>query len=606
MPNPTLPAQGSTDWYAWASAIHSSSFGSCQTANNLSDVASAATARTNLGLATVASSGAYADLTGRPTLATVATTGSYNDLTNKPSGSDPAWVFRPENYGAHADAKIATDVSVNGTNTITSATIAASAAVGQWVMIDGGRGTSDTAAIGTITAISGNNITLDTTARSLPVNVTASSLNAIWGTDDTTAINNCVAAAKTYAEANNFYAKVAFNDKGYIVSGLTQSNDGNIMYNCSVPIPRPTNNNGRKLVIEFAGAGRVDHHDYWNSTVPSIAGTFIVSTQLGPRTVDGTYAYQSVFGAGTPQSAGNMAQALDTGHANPIFVNHKPIFRDMQVITPAYGNVTAFDFQYSTGAYSDGCSAYAFANMVYGNGVIILSQYHSGIWSGSQGCGMRLPLAGNNADVVVQTFDATGMATGMATPSEHVAIGTLKVFGAGTALLITGSNSGHGLVIQRVSAEAYQTGIQSSATGSGHCPVFIGMWNTETSAIADGGGAHDINDPNNTMTGEIHWANTVDGTHQFPIVNGGNNVRIVCESVNRGSQTAPSVPATTVALQNPFWRDAKVTLTGGTVTVVSIGGVTEATTTGGTFIVPTGASITLTYSAAPTWSWRLL
>lgn len=37
------------------------------------------------GLATVATSGAYSDLSGAPTLATVATSGSYNDLSNKPA-----------------------------------------------------------------------------------------------------------------------------------------------------------------------------------------------------------------------------------------------------------------------------------------------------------------------------------------------------------------------------------------------------------------------------------------------------------------------------------------------------------------------------------------
>ena len=36
-------------------------------------------------LATVATSGAYNDLSGKPTLAKVATSGSYNDLSNKPS-----------------------------------------------------------------------------------------------------------------------------------------------------------------------------------------------------------------------------------------------------------------------------------------------------------------------------------------------------------------------------------------------------------------------------------------------------------------------------------------------------------------------------------------
>jgi hypothetical protein len=37
------------------------------------------------GFATVATTGAYGDLTGRPTLATVATSGQYNDLSGRPA-----------------------------------------------------------------------------------------------------------------------------------------------------------------------------------------------------------------------------------------------------------------------------------------------------------------------------------------------------------------------------------------------------------------------------------------------------------------------------------------------------------------------------------------
>lgn len=44
----------------------------------------AAAARTAIGAGTSSFSGAYSDLTGKPTLATVATSGSYNDLSNKP------------------------------------------------------------------------------------------------------------------------------------------------------------------------------------------------------------------------------------------------------------------------------------------------------------------------------------------------------------------------------------------------------------------------------------------------------------------------------------------------------------------------------------------
>lgn len=68
-----------------SSASNSLITGSLQKANNLSDLLSISTARTNLGLAPVAATGAYGDLTGKPTLATVATTGAYSDLTGKPT-----------------------------------------------------------------------------------------------------------------------------------------------------------------------------------------------------------------------------------------------------------------------------------------------------------------------------------------------------------------------------------------------------------------------------------------------------------------------------------------------------------------------------------------
>lgn len=64
----------------------------------------------------------------------------------------------------------------------------------------------------------------------------------------------------------------------------------------------------------------------------------------------------------------------------------------------------------------------------------------------------------------------------------------------------------------------------------------------------------------------------------------------------------PAVPATTVAATNNFGVDATVHVTGGTVTVVAIGG-TATGATSGTFRVPSGQTITLTYTVAPTWEW---
>ena len=64
----------------WVAAYASLS-GALLQANNLSDLASTSAARTNLGLATVASTGVYSDLTGLPTLGTAAATASTDYAT---------------------------------------------------------------------------------------------------------------------------------------------------------------------------------------------------------------------------------------------------------------------------------------------------------------------------------------------------------------------------------------------------------------------------------------------------------------------------------------------------------------------------------------------
>ncbi len=68
------------------------------------------------------------------------------------------------------------------------------------------------------------------------------------------------------------------------------------------------------------------------------------------------------------------------------------------------------------------------------------------------------------------------------------------------------------------------------------------------------------------------------------------------------SVAQPAVPASTVALANPTGVDCVVYVAGGTVTVVAINGVATGLTSGA-FYVSAGATITLTYSVAPTWVW---
>lgn len=63
--------------------------------------------------------------------------------------------------------------------------------------------------------------------------------------------------------------------------------------------------------------------------------------------------------------------------------------------------------------------------------------------------------------------------------------------------------------------------------------------------------------------------------------------------------SAITLAASTVAALNPNPVPVSVTVSGGTVTVIAISGVVTGLTTG-TFTVPAGGSITVTYSVAPT------
>lgn len=69
-----------------------------------------------------------------------------------------------------------------------------------------------------------------------------------------------------------------------------------------------------------------------------------------------------------------------------------------------------------------------------------------------------------------------------------------------------------------------------------------------------------------------------------------------------GAVTAPAVPASGTAFSNPYGVPMRVAITGGTVTGIAIAG-TSTGLTSGMVVVGPGETITLTYSAAPSWVW---
>lgn len=66
--------------------------------------------------------------------------------------------------------------------------------------------------------------------------------------------------------------------------------------------------------------------------------------------------------------------------------------------------------------------------------------------------------------------------------------------------------------------------------------------------------------------------------------------------------TTPAVPASTVAQSNDTGQWVDVTVTGGTMTNVSVNGTTVGAGAGN-YALPPGGTISMTYTVAPTWAW---
>jgi hypothetical protein len=73
-------------------------------------------------------------------------------------------------------------------------------------------------------------------------------------------------------------------------------------------------------------------------------------------------------------------------------------------------------------------------------------------------------------------------------------------------------------------------------------------------------------------------------------------------AVNNPTPSQPAVPASTTPVANENTYPVNVAISGGTITAVTVNGV-QVGTGDGTYLVPSGGTIAVTYSVAPTWVW---
>lgn len=410
-----------------------------------------------------------------------------------------------------------------------------------------------------------------------------------WGDnlhDDTGAVNATVAAAFAYAQAHHGYAEILFDPVTYLIAG-SPITGGPTNGSAQIPLPVVAET-AQKIILVFKGTLDQSALYHWHQTTPQRAGTILYSTYNGGNSVPAT-GETSVIGGPTPHYMGDPPSVWDN-----LLVVIDGI--GIELANPA--NHCGFDFR-----------DLAEANVP--NAAVLGSRTGTGapaVPAANWGFGLAMPVANNNDNCNIGLYSASGLVYGLIC-YEHVKATSIRLI-----------NCFDGLVCWSSSGFPHRNLISfASIEGCQQCIVLAGAYNkldVELCSI-EWGGSHIVNDVGTTPgIGRIGLSsnggsgaslssalNT--GPTNVNVANGSLALEITNLDQGLGSVTPPAIPATTVALTNPFWRTAEIHITGGTVTQVAIDG-TNQLSTSGAFTLPAGHTITLTYSAAPTWAWTLV
>jgi hypothetical protein len=209
--------------------------------------------------------------------------------------------------------------------------------------------------------------------------------------------------------------------------------------------------------------------------------------------------------------------------------------------------------------------------------------------------GLAMPFPANNAICDIIAFSCEGFTYG-AWLTEHCSVLRIAVVYCYDGLVAIGSyeSSGapqHTFHVVYACVEACTNALLTTTTTR----LQIDQLDVENITSMH------VRDPDGTGVGYIGLGGIISSIQ----VSDPTNLEVVYIDRHPGPFTAPGIPASGSSFRSTAWRDAAVTISGGTVTAIAVEGQTLGVTSG-TVIIPTGRHITLTYSVAPTWVWTLL
>lgn len=502
----------------------------------------------------------------------------FNVLDEEPSGTvGTAIQVTPEDYGALRDGTAVSGVGItSGAATLTAVGSSFTGAdVGKTIAVYGaGTAGNGTVLVTTISAVtSATQVTLAANA-----SATVADSRAVYGTDDAEAIADAIADAVVQGvAAGTHYAEVILSPGLYVVARAGQTGSPTFG-NAQIPLPVVAEAGVKfELVIRGTGSGGSATFGHWNQETPQRSGAVLYSTLVG-GTSHATYGPPAVIGG---PSVADGSAAYDQ------VMNMKLVIDGVTIVVQRNPSVTGVHAGRVAQLHVK--SLGVLADMTPG-------EMNAAPPTNDLGLGLRVPQLGNNHYVRIDDYAVEGVYYGM-TIADHLTASRIVIVYCNTGMFIGGGGANeHGASILNLGVEATPTVLEASFSSGGRFPIDIRQCNTELVTSTA------FKDSNDALVGTIQWT---DNGAAAPTVSGCANLTLIDLNRRPGAIAGgdlPAVPASTTPLTNPFYKHCTVRVIGGTVSAIAVDG--QATgATSGLVRVPTGKTITLTYSVAPTWTW---
>lgn len=553
-------------------------------------------------------------------------TSDHDNIADVLAAVFPPWQFYVTAQGALGDGKIVVDGAMSSSVSPTTLTCATSAPftagdVGKHVMVVGAAAAGITSLCTTITGFTdSSHVTLGASCA-----VTVSGAQVLWSSDDTAAFQAAINAAVAWALAHSARAEVVvpaapgafYGIAGPLVTGGATLGNAQL----TIPIIGPGAVSSMKISLRIRGAGDGSAFAYWTQVPAQLHGSTLVS--YGVFASAGAQS-TSVGAAGNPVVIGGPTQPSGYGTSRapfPWYSNMCITLEGLRIVTP-----------YSLNAWNYG--GFDFSGIAQCKtidlGVDVTTTY-ADTWQGSAmpslvnglSIGGLYPTNGNNDECLALDVTVGGGYRRALVLTEHTDGFNLRITYCYTALCCCGSYFGsvgasHAFNIGRCSIEVCANLMEILGAGQAGVGPIVGIAQLDT----ESGSPTFIDDGS---SGILDSLGMIGLTGLFTVAGisiGPTGLQLINWQQRVGPVTAPGVPATTVAIQNKFWRWATVTLNGGTaITAVALGvtmGGTVAPTMTPVFTQASAALATVTIrvppggwiswtgtGSAPTWFWHL-